>query len=141
MPAHPWRPSSASHTLPQPTAAATPLYGTHSNCCKRGLQARGRAHWSGWCLRRKARSGDRPPAGLDSRRFLTGRRLLNPEVFWFGGVSYVARLFFSFYNIFCLGNYYSSAQRRSEILGSGPRIGEAPAELCSPKCVGLPDKI
>lgn len=39
-PTRPRRPSRASHTLPPPTPAATPLYGTHSNRCKRGRQAR-----------------------------------------------------------------------------------------------------
>ena len=140
LPAHPRRPSSASNTLPQPTAAATPLYGTHSNCCKRGLQARSRAHRSRWCLRRKARSGHRPPAGLRFSALPHRPKVTEPGSFLVWGIKLRSQAFFSFYNISCLGNYYSSTQRRSEILGSGPRIGEAPAELCSPKCVGLPDK-
>ncbi|XP_038538279.1 uncharacterized protein LOC119873960 [Canis lupus familiaris] len=53
-PPRPPRPRGVSHTLPHPTAAATPLYGVPSNRCKRCRQAQGRG-----CSGRRRR----PPRG------------------------------------------------------------------------------
>ena len=86
----------------------------------------------GWCRSR----WPRPPPGL-LPTLLPHRSLRSPAISWVLGFRHVGKALF----ICCLGNNYSRALRRSEILGIAPRIGEAPAELCFPKCVSLPDKI